>query len=180
MAQKNKERTGNGAKTQPQAGAQRNQPEQQTLPSRWTGWSAQHPLMRLREEMDAMFDRFFGRWPTFGEQGWGPERIWDMDVEETDKNIVVRAEAPGFEPQDFDIHVSDDRLTIRAEHKQKAEHKEGETRSWERRYSRFQRSLPLPAPVVADKVEAHYRNGILELRLPRAEEAQRKRIEVKS
>jgi HSP20 family protein len=139
----------------------------------------EHPLSRLRDEIDALFNRFFGPWPTLGEGNWMTERFWDVDVEDTDKEIRVRAEAPGFEPQDFDIHVSGNTLTIQAEHKQESEEKQGESHSWHRRYGRYQRSLTLPAAVEADKVEAHYRNGVLELRLPRTQEAHRRRIEVK-
>jgi HSP20 family protein len=140
---------------------------------------AAHPLARLRDEMDALFDRFFTRWPAPAEWDWGLERMWGVDVEDTDKEILVRAEAPGFEPKDFDIHVSGNMLTIRAEHRHESEQKEGQFRSWERRYGRFQRMIPLPAAIDADKVEAHYHNGVLKLRLPRTEEAQRRRIEVK-
>src|SRR5438552_12341679 len=101
MAQKNKEREGNGARGQSPATEQRNLPEARRPSSRLPSWTAEHPLTRLRDEMDALFNRFFGGWPTVGEQGWGPERLWDVDVEEGDKEILVRAEAPGFEPQDF-------------------------------------------------------------------------------
>jgi HSP20 family protein len=146
------------------------------LPAR----SAAHPLRWLREEMDAVFDRFFSRWPGPSEWGLASQWFWDVDVEDTDKEIVVRAEAPGFEAKDFDIQVSGNTLTIRAEHKVEAEGEQEGHRYTERRYGRYQRSIPLPAPVEAEKAAAHYRNGVLELRLPRTEEAQRRRIEVKT
>jgi HSP20 family protein len=103
-----------------------------------------------------------------------------VNVEDTDKEIVIRAEAPGFEPQDFDIHISGNTLTIQAEHKHEAEEKQGEYRYTERRYGRFQRSIPLSTAVNADKVETRYHNGVLEMRLPRTEEAPRRRIDVKT
>src|SRR5205823_12857255 len=102
------------------------------------------------------------------------------ELQESDRDILVRAEAPGFEPKDFDIQVHGNVLTIRAEHRQESEEKQGEGRTWEQHYGRMHRSIMLPATVDPEKVEAHYRNGILELRLPRTEEAQRKRIEVKA
>lgn len=180
MPHRSKGKDGNGARTQAQPTERRNLPAPRTEPSRPPAPTGQHPLSRLRDEMDALFDRFFTRWPAPAEWDWGLERSWGVDVQDTDKEILVRAEAPGFEPKDFDIHVSGNLLTIKAEHKQETEEKQGEFRTWERRFGRFQRSLPLPAAVDADKVEAHYRNGVLELRLPRTEEAQRRRIEVKA
>jgi len=156
-----------------------NLPAQRTEPSRMPARMGEFPMSRLRGELDALFDRFFGRWPMPFEFNWGSDRFWDVDVEETDKEIQVWAEAPGFEPKDFDIHIGGDMLTIRAEHKQGADQQEGEYHFRERRFGRFQRSVRLPAAVDAEKVEADYRNGVLELRIPRSQEAQRQRIEVK-
>jgi HSP20 family protein len=103
-----------------------------------------------------------------------------VDVEETDNEMLVRADAPGFEPNDFDIYVTGNLLTIRAERRQEHEDKQGELRSRRRTFGRFERSILLPAAVDADKVEAHYRNGLLEPCLPQTEEARRRRIEVKA
>ena len=130
--------------------------------------------------MDALFDRFFGRWPAAWEPAGLPERFWGVDVEEADNEIVVRAEAPGFEPKDFDIHISGNTLTVRAEHTEEGEEKEEGYRRWHQRYGRLERSVLLSTAVNADKVEARYRNGILEVRLPRTEPSPRKRIEVKT
>jgi len=85
--------------------------------------------------------------------------------------VLVRADAPGFEAGDFDVQVANDVLTIKAERK---EEKDGQVER------QLYRTLTLPAGVRADDVEARYRNGVLELRLPRAEEAAGKRIEVKA
>jgi HSP20 family protein len=180
MPNKGKGKNGNGARTESQTTERRNLPAPRTEPSRPPARAVGHPLTRLRDEIDSLFDRFLGSWPAPAEWGWNAGRFWDADVEDTGEEILVRAEAPGFEPKDFDIHISGNLLTIQAEHKQEAEEKKEGYRSWERRYGRFQRSIPLPAAVDADKVEAHYRNGVLELRLPRTEEAQRRRIEVKA
>ncbi len=177
MAKREKE--GNGAKVPVQTTAQRlpaRTRERAGLPA----WRAEHPLRWLREEMDALFDRFFGRWPAAWEPGWAPERFWDVDVEEADNEIVVRAEAPGFEPKDFNIHISGNTLTIRAEHKEEAEEKEEGYRRWEQRFGQFQQSIPLSTAVDTDKVEARYHSGVLEVHLPRTEPSPRRRIEVKT
>jgi HSP20 family protein len=177
MAKKEKE--GNGAKVPVHKGSQTSAPRQAEgpwLPAR----SAEHPLRRLRDEMDFLFDRFFSRWPAAWEPMRFPERFWDVDVDEGDSEIVVRTEAPGFEPKDFDIHIGGNTLTVRAEHKEEGEEKEEGYRRWHQRFGRFQRSIPLSTAVNADKVEAHYRNGILEVHLPRTEPSPRRRIEVKT
>src|SRR5262245_19763356 len=176
MAKKEKE--GNGAKVPVHRSSQAlaPRPAERPLPP---ALPAEHPLRWLRDEMDALFDRFFGRWPAAGERGCGLERFWDVGVEEGDNEIVVRAEAPGFEPKDFYIHVSGNTLTMQAEHKEEEEKKEEGHLRWERRYGRFQRSIPLSTAVNADKVEARYHSGVLEVHLPRTEPRSQRRIEVK-
>jgi HSP20 family protein len=182
MAQKNKgnkERNDGGATRQ--ASEQRNLPAQANEPSRMPAARTHHPLSRLREELDTLFDRFFSNWPAPFE--WGrmmPDRFWDVDMQENDKEIIVRAEAPGFEPKDFDIQISGDTLVIQAEHQQESEDKDKGYRYSERRWGHFQRSIPLPGTVNADQVDARYRNGVLELHMPRTEDPNRKRIEVKA
>ena len=180
MAHRNKTKDGNGARTQEQTTENRNLPMPRPESSRLPAPMGGHPLGRLRDEIDSLFDRFFNAWPAPPKWSLGADRFWDMDVEETDKEIVVRAEVPGFEANDFDIHIDGNLLTIRAEHKQEAEEKQGEVHMWERRFGRFQRTISLPTAVDADKVDALYRNGVLQLRLPRTEQSQRRRIEVKA
>jgi HSP20 family protein len=134
------------------------------------------PLHRLRGEFDAWFDRFFGNFPSLFSADWGTPS-WGLDMQDTGKEVVIRAEAPGFEASDFDVQVSGNWLTIRAEQKQQTGDQHTGPSYSERR---FQRSLNLPAGVQPDEVQARYRNGVLELHLPKNPEAQGKRIEVKS
>jgi HSP20 family protein len=137
----------------------------------------EHPLNRFRDEFDSLFDRFFGGWPGSMMGPWEAQPFWGVDVQENDKEVSLRFEAPGFEVGDFDVQVSGNTLTARAERKQEAKDKEDKERpSYSER--RFQRSVTLPAGTDATKAEAHYRNGVLELRLPRSQEAQPKRIAV--
>jgi HSP20 family protein len=177
MAKREKE--GDGANVAVRTPEQRS-PAQGTERPRPPAVRTEHPLRWLWDEMDLLFDRFFGRWPAAGQPAGFPQRFRDVDVEEADNEIVIRAAAPGFEPKDFDIHVSGNTLTVQAEHKEEGEEKEEGFRRWHERYGRFQRSIPLSTAVDADKVEAHYHNGILELRLPRTESIPRRRIEVKA
>jgi len=135
------------------------------------------PLNQLRREFDTIFDRFFRGWPTPLMADWPADRFWGLDLDDTGNEVVVRAEAPGFEAGDFDIQVSGNLLTIRAQKKHETDQKQDGYQYEERQ---LQRSVTLPAGVDADKVDARYRNGILELRLPKPPQALGRRIEVKT
>jgi HSP20 family protein len=137
---------------------------------------AEHPLQQIRDEFDALFNRFFAGLPELSRLSDGRQGFWGVNIDETDKEVVIRAEAPGFEPEDFDIQVNGNVLTIRAEQKQESgQKKDG---YWSER--RWQQSLTLPAGTNPDKVDARYRNGILELHLAKTEQSRGRRIEVKT
>lgn len=145
-----------------------------------------HPLRQMRDEMDALFDRFFGGFMAPAGGNWPAASGWGLDCEDAEKEFIVRTDAPGFEPEDFDIQVANNWLTIRAERKRSAEAKgdntngngNGNGQGWTERS--FQRSFTLPAGIGNEGVEARYRNGVLEVRLPKTEAAQGKRIPVKT
>ncbi len=101
-----------------------------------------------------------------------------MAFDDRENEYVLRAEFPGFEPNDFDVQISGNVLTLRAEHKEEGKTKGGDGNY--QRYGRFYESFTLPQGVLSDKVDAGYRNGVLEVHLPKNEECQAKRIEVKS
>jgi len=126
------------------------------------------PFRGVGTEMDRLFDNVFGRWPAFV-----PATTWGVDVRETDDEITVRLEAPGFEPNEFDVQVSGDQLHVSAEHIVK----EGDTEVTERR---LHRAFTLPAEVNAEQVEATFVNGILEIRLAKTEQARWKKVPVKT
>jgi HSP20 family protein len=130
------------------------------------------PLSRLRSEIDQLFSEFFQGLPRLREEG---DWRWGLDVEDRDDAVVVRAEAPGFEPDDFDLQVRGDELVLCA--CQKEQQAEGERREWRRR--ELYRSVSLPHGIDAEKVEAEYRNGILAVTLPKTEQSKGKRISVK-
>jgi HSP20 family protein len=136
-----------------------------------------HPLSQLQDQFDALWDRFFSGWPMPVEEEFGSERFWDLDMEEGDNEVIVRAEVPGFEPNDLDIQVNNDILTIKAEKKQESKEKEAAGQR-ERRYAMYRRTITLPPGTNPDKAEANYRSGVLELHIPRSKEAQGKRITV--
>jgi HSP20 family protein len=135
------------------------------------GRSMGRPLDDFRDELDSMFQRFFGGWMApFGDDS-GPMRVWDFDVTENDKEITVRAEIPGFEEKDLDVQLIDNLLTIKAEKKEDTK----ETKS----FRSFRRTVTLPPGIDANKVQATYKNGVLELGIPRPEGAKTKKISIK-
>jgi HSP20 family protein len=174
-----KDKEGNGAHAPAQTTGQ-NLPATTGERSRLPALRTENPFSWFRDEMDTLFNRYFGRGLAMPEMRGFFDKGWDVNVQEGDNEIVVRAEAPGFEPKEFEIHVRGDTLTIRAEHKEEAKQEDEGYRRWEQRYGRFERAIPLSTAVDPNRVEARYRNGILEVHLPRTEPSPRKRIEVKA
>jgi HSP20 family protein len=139
------------------------------------------PATGFRTEMDRLFNSFFGdRFPEidrgWGLSAWGPP----LDVEETDKEIFVRAEIPGVNADDLELSMSGDSLVISGEKKESEEKKEKGYWYQERRFGSFRREVPLPSAVDADNVEAEYKDGVLHVTLHKAQEALPKRIPVKA
>lgn len=113
----------------------------------------------------------WGRFPSPPGLGWAPWREWGpaVDVAETENEIIVRAEVPGVRPEDIDITVSEDAVTVRGEVKQEFDASHHGYRRIERRTGSFARTVPLPVKVRHEEAQADYRNGILEVRVPKAE-----------
>jgi HSP20 family protein len=137
-----------------------------------TGFSS---LGRLRSEFDRLFDDFFQGWPSLGHGS--NEQRWELDVEDQADAVVVHADAPGFEPDDFNLEIRGDNLVLCACQNEEQSKADSGYR-WERR--EFYRSIPLPAEIDEDKVDAQYKNGVLTIKLPKSEPAKTRKIEVKS
>ncbi len=142
-------------------------------------WEPFRDLISLREAMDRLFEESFVRPRTEWLAPLGAETL-AVDMYETDDAIVVKSAIPGIKPEDLDISIANDSLTIKGETKFEEEVQEELFIRQERRYGSFCRSLTIPMPVVADKAEAEFENGILTLRLPKAEEVKPKPIQVKA
>lgn len=140
-----------------------------------TPWRPSGELTRLRKEMDDLWNRFFGEVPAAIRSRWMPS----VDISETDTEIQVRAELPGLDSKDIEVSVSGDILTIKGEKKEKKETKEESYHSRERYYGSFQRSVRLPVQVKSEEAKADFKNGILNLTLPKAESAKSRKIEIK-
>jgi len=136
---------------------------------------AETPFGWMPEEFSTLFNRLFSTWPIMETPEW--TYPWGVTTEETEKEIVVRVELPGFTPEEVKVELMGEMLTVEAEHKEPAEKKEEKT---ERRYAHVKRTVSLPPGVELEKVEATYRNGVLEVHVPRKPEAAGRRIEVKT
>ena len=139
------------------------------------------PINSFRNEMDRLFQSFFGEsLPSaanhWGLPAWGPP----IDVEETDQEILLRAEIPGVNAEELDLSVSDNTLVISGEKKESQERKGKGYLYQERRFGSFRREVALPSAVDSEKVEAEYKDGVLHVRLHKAQEALARKIQVKS
>lgn len=135
------------------------------------------PLRNLQNELDRLFEEPFGGWltPTPFFEGWAPP----VDVYEDKENIIVKAELPGMKKEQIEVFMSENMLHITGERKEEVETKEKESYRSERYFGRFERSIALPQGVIADKIQANYKDGLLTITCPKSEEAKRKQIEVK-
>ena len=132
-----------------------------------------NPFLTLREEMEHLLDRFTEGWRFPAE--WTELRDWE--TEETDKEVVMRLALPGFEAKELELRAEGNVCVVHAEH---PEVKEENAINVRRPVERYEYRFVMPAGTDVNHIEANYRNGILELHLPRLPEAQPKRIEVKT
>jgi len=129
-------------------------------------WPTFGRLSSLRDELDSLFESSL--------TGWLPA----LDAHEDKENFTVQVEVPGFKREDIQVSLQDGVLTISGERKEEKVSKETEIHRQERYYGKFTRALSLPTAVAADKVKAAYKDGILTVTLPKAEEAKPRQIDV--
>jgi HSP20 family protein len=133
-------------------------------------------LTRLHNEMDDLFDSFFRGL----DRPYSEYRIWpSIDVAEREDSIEVRAEVPGCKAEDIDISVHGNVLTISGEKKQTDEQKEKGYYHMESTYGSFRREISLPTDIDAEKIDAVCKDGVLSVKLPKAEKAKAVKVPVK-
>ena len=141
---------------------------------------------RFEEMMNRMFEEFWGR-PgrrpllTSGERGEivpAESRQPFIDVIETDKEVIATAEMPGLEKSDIKINLTEDRLEISAETKHEEKKEEKGYLYRERRSGSYYRAISLPSPVDADNSKASYKNGVLEIKMPKTEIKKKKPLKI--
>lgn len=126
-------------------------------------------------DMNRLFDSALGQ-PEWGERRWAPA----IEVSETDDEIVVSADLPGLNEKDIHLSVTGDFLTIKGERQGKDEVSEGTHYRGERWFGKFERTLSLPVLVQTGQAKATYRDGVLTVKLPKAEEIKPREIKIEA
>jgi HSP20 family protein len=132
-------------------------------------------LLSLRQAMDRLFEESFVNPRTWT---WGDQQIVALDVYATDQELVVEANLPGVKPEEVDITVEGNVLTIAGETRAARKDVEGSALIQEIRRGSFSRKLTLPDGLEADKASATFEDGVLTLRLPKAEKAKPRQIKI--
>jgi HSP20 family protein len=135
-------------------------------------WDPFQDLLAIQDEMNQVFGR--------ARQGQGG-RVWApaLDISERKDAYVVTVEVPGVKSEDLDITLEDGLLTIQGERQFAQESSDQQFHRVERHYGAFRRSITLPAQVLAEQIEASFDNGVLQILVPKMEEAKPKRIQVR-
>ena len=142
--------------------------------TRWSPLTLSPARDLFGADLDHLFDGFLTR--TRGDLA--PEFAPAVDIEETTDEFVFKADLPGVSQKDVKVNLLGDTLTIRGERKQESETKNGGIHRSERIYGAFERRFKLATPVRNDKVKAQYKDGVLEIHVPKAEEAKLREVEV--
>jgi len=141
-------------------------------------------LPMMFDDMDRMFNHFLGR--PFGLMRW-PKMLWpealeagypSVDIFEDDKGVTVKAEMPGVKKDDLNVNVTEDVITIHGEKKKEEKVKEKDYYRYERSYGSFSRTLPLPSGLQSDKAKAKFKDGVLEVSIPKNPAAAKKKKKV--
>jgi HSP20 family protein len=137
-------------------------------------WEPAREMDTLQGEVNRLFDTFFGAQAHGRSHRWVPA----MDLVETEDALILKADLPGLERDDVNIEIKDQVLTVSGERKSEHEEKADGFHRVERAYGGFSRSLTLPEGVAAEKIEANFDKGVLEVRIPKPEETQPHRVEI--
>jgi HSP20 family protein len=132
----------------------------------------------LQREFTSLFNRAFPTWPVPFEPPYELMEPWGIEVEEKVQEVIFRVELPGFEVGEIEVQLVGNCLKIVAEHKVVPPPKENVP--FEKPYGKFEEMLTLPEGIVPEKIEAIYRNGVLEVHIPKPPAAQPKPIVVKT
>jgi HSP20 family protein len=139
-------------------------------------WEPFSEVVSLRDAMNSLLQESFVH-PTGHAADGGPAML-PLDISENENEFIVKASLPGVRPEDVQITVTGDTLTIRGAMKDEKEKKGENYLLRERRYGQFQRMVTLSTPISADKAQSRFEDGVLTLTLPKAEEAKPKQIKI--
>jgi HSP20 family protein len=138
-------------------------------------WDPFQDMLSLREAMNQLMEESFVR-PSAGRDGQG--FVPALDLSETAEGYLVEAALPGLKPEDLEITVENNVLTIKGQTRQNVDDKQRNFHRIERRFGSFQRTIGLPTTVKADAIQAELTNGVLRLEIPKAEEVKPRKISV--
>jgi len=143
-------------------------------------WDPFQDLLSIQDEMNQLFGRALGQ-PSGRQGGEASTRMWApaLDISERKDAYLVTVEVPGVNAEDLEITLEDGLLTVQGERQFTAESSEQQFHRVERRYGAFRRSITLPSSVEASAIEASFDNGVLQIVVPKAEEAKPKKIEIR-
>ena len=131
-------------------------------------------VSEIQSEVNRLFDNFFGRPSSGTGRTWTPP----VDMYATKDDLVLTMEVPGVSEKDVSVSITGDLLTVKGERRFENQVKEQDLLHVERTYGKFERVIQLPMAVQADRVKATYREGVLEIKLPKAEELKPKEIKI--
>ncbi len=145
-------------------------------------WDPFRDLVTMRQAIDRLqaMDRLIDNSLADDDRSVTSEWGLPLDVVEDENDYVVKASLPGVKPEELDITYNKGMLTIKGEMKDESESTKGQYHLRERRYGTFSRTISLPSSVKPEDIQAHFQDGILTLKLPKAEEVKPKRIPIQS
>lgn len=141
----------------------------------------ENPVVSFQRALNSLFDDFFKGFDLSPFEGKAGLFNPSIDMTEDDREIRITAELPGIDEKDIEVNLSKEALTIKGQKTQEKEEKGRESYYMERSYGSFQRVIQLPAEVMADKIDANFKKGVLTIKLPKAakEIREQKKIQIK-
>jgi HSP20 family protein len=140
-------------------------------------WEPFRNLVDIQGEVNRLFDAVVGR-PATGSMAQGRSWLPTVDMHETKDNLVLKLDVPGVREKDISVSITGDLLSVKGERRWEDESKDQKFLHVERLYGQFERLVQLPMAVQPDKVKAAYRDGVLEITLPKAEDLKPREIKV--
>ena len=137
-------------------------------------WDPFREMVTMRRAMDRLIEN------SLSDEGASNEWGLALDVVEDEDSYIIKASVPGVKPEDIDITYEQGMLTVKGQIKDESESTKGQYHLRERRYGTFSRTIALPTTVKPEDIQADYQDGILTLKLPKAEEVKPKRIPINS
>ena len=139
------------------------------------------PFERMEDMMEDFFGRSFGRpnWPGMPRISEGIETSPSVDIYEKGDDIIVKSDMPGMTKEDIEVNLTDDTITLSGERRKEEKIEEKNCYRLERSYGSFKRTFSLPSEVQSDKAKASFKDGVLEVKIPRSELAKQKEKKIK-